>query len=371
MAVYRIFPEKDAFIFSESPDANAGLDEILEVGGYQDTSGEGNTSRILIQFSTEEIQSIIDSYIPSQNYTVNLGMYLADAYQIPVNTAIYAYPVYSTVGWDNGTGKYGDVPVNSSGVTWNNTKAGSINPWIIGSFPAGVTGSYVEGKEGGGAWYYEVGSSSVEAVQNNPIKSTYDISLDVTDTIRLWSNETIDNNGFILKIDNELEFNTTSSIRLKYFGADTNTIYPPYLDIKWDDSIYSSANLPIINSSNVNLTITNNRGKYTSEGKQRFRLSAKPKYPVRSFTTSSIYLQNYALPSSTYWGLKDENTEEMVIDFDTDFTKVSCDSQSNYFDVYMNGLQPERYYRILIKSEIDGTTTVIDNGNIFKVVRNG
>ena len=36
----------------------------------------------------------------------------------------------------------------------------------------------------------------------------------------------------------------------------------------------------------------------------------------------------------------------------------------------MDGLQPERYYRILIKSELDGST-VIDDSNIFKVVRHG
>jgi hypothetical protein len=30
MAVYRIFPEKDAFIFSEASTSNAGLDEIIE-----------------------------------------------------------------------------------------------------------------------------------------------------------------------------------------------------------------------------------------------------------------------------------------------------------------------------------------------------
>ena len=61
----------------------------------------------------------------------------------------------------------------------------------------------------------------------------------------------------------------------------------------------------------------------------------------------------------------------MVVDFDTKFTKVSCDSQGSYFDVYMDGLQPERYYRILVKTTLDGSTTVIDNQNIFKVVRNG
>jgi hypothetical protein len=40
----------------------------------------------------------------------------------------------------------------------------------------------------------------------------------------------------------------------------------------------------------------------------------------------------------------------MVVDYDTSYTKISCDRISNYFDVYMNGLEPERYYKILIKT---------------------
>ena len=35
----------------------------------------------------------------------------------------------------------------------------------------------------------------------------------------------------------------------------------------------------------------------------------------------------------------------------------------------MKGLQPERYYRILIKHVNDDGTQVYDNKNIFKVVR--
>ena len=61
----------------------------------------------------------------------------------------------------------------------------------------------------------------------------------------------------------------------------------------------------------------------------------------------------------------------MVVDFNTSYTKISCDNNGPYFDVHMDGLQPERYYRLLIKTTLDGSTTVVDNKNIFKVVRNG
>ena len=119
------------------------------------------------------------------------------------------------------------------------------------------------------------------------------------------------------------------------------------------------------------LTLTNNKGNYTDEGKQRFRLNVRPKYPTRQFVTGSAYLTNYILPEESYWGLRDENTEEMVVDFDTTFTKISADNTGSFFDVYMNGLQPERHYRLLVKTVVAGTTVVHDGGNVFKIVRNG
>jgi hypothetical protein len=77
-----------------------------------------------------------------------------------------------------------------------------------------------------------------------------------------------------------------------------------------------------------------------------------------------------ALPSSSYWSIKDLDTEEIVVDYDTNNTKISCDASSNYFDVYMNGLEPERYYKLLIKSVLsNGEVVVADEDYIFKVVR--
>lgn len=373
MAVYRIFPEKDTFIFSEVSESNAGLDEIVELGGYYDTTGTGETSRILMQFSSTEIADIVNNKIGNDNYSASLGLYLADAYEIPVNTTIYTYPIYSSAagGWDSGTGKYGDSPVNTSGVSWGYQKSALGTPWLTSGYPTGVTGSFTGSKAGGGNWYTGSGATSLEFTQSNPMNSTYDININVTPAVKLWKAGTIDNRGLILKLPDNLEFNTTSSIRLKYFGADTNTIYPPFLEFKWDDSTYNTGSLSVLSSDISIINFTNNRERYTDTGKQRFRLSARPKYPVRTFTTSSAYLTNYALPSASYWGLRDENTEEMIIDFDTTFTKISCDPTGPFFDVYMDGLQPERYYRILVKTTLDGSTTVVDNQNIFKVVRNG
>ena len=370
MAVYRIFPEKDTFISSEVPTGNAGKDEIIEIGGYPDLSLTGEANRILIQYSTSEIQDVITNKVKTATYSASLNLYLADAYELPVDYKLHAYPVSGA--WDNGTGKFGDTPVNTSGASWQYKKAGASSAWSTTSFTAGVTASFQSGSsQGGGNWYTGSAGVNLEFTQSYTLNSTNDVNINVTKAIQLFNANTLSNNGFIVKLPNDLEFNTTSSIRLKYYGADTNTIYPPFLEFKWDDSAYSTGSLSVLSNSTSIINLTNNKGRYIDSGTQRFRMSARPKYPVRSFTTSSAYLTNYALPSASYWGLRDENTEEMVIDFDTNFTKISCDSNGAFFDVYMDGLQPERYYRILVKTTLDGSTTVVDNQNIFKVVRNG
>ena len=50
-------------------------------------------------------------------------------------------------------------------------------------------------------------------------------------------------------------------------------------------------------------------------------------------------------------------------------TKISTSPSASYFDVYMNGLQPERWYQIQIKTEISGSTLVLNSeSNKFKVI---
>jgi hypothetical protein len=282
---------------------------------------------------------------------------------------VYAYPVSGA--WDSGIGKFGDNPTNKTGASWKYRQTTETRPWVLGSYAQYTTGSYDSPLTGGGNWYTASAGFNMEFTQSHNINSTHDVNINVTRAIQLINSNTLVNDGFLLKLPDDIEYNMSSSIRLKYYSADTNTIYPPFLEFKWDDSVYTTGSLSVLSNSISTIGVTNNKGKYPDVGKQRFRISAKPKYPVRTFTTSSVYLKNYALPSGSYWGLRDENTEEMIVDFDTQFTKVSCDPTGPFFDVYMDGLQPERYYRILVKTTLDGSTTVVDDKNIFKVVRNG
>lgn len=369
MAIYRIFPESDTFIFSEGVKGNAGKDEILEIAGYTDFSGTGRTKRTIVKFATSEIQSVVNSKVGSSSWNAYLRGYLAEANELPVSHSLFVYPISDT--WENGTGKFGDLPIDKSGVSWQYRGAQETNAWLTSGFGAGITGYSISGQSGGGTWYTGSAGVNLEASQSFALNADLDLEIDVTNATTLFYSESLYNNGFILKLPNDLEFNVSRSVQLRYFGVDTNSIYPPSLEFRWDDSSYETGSLSVLDNSQAQINVKNNKGEFVDEGKQRFRLSAKPTYPTRTFTTSSVYLTNYALPTASYWGLRDENTEEMVVDFNTSYTKISCDSNGPYFDVHMDGLQPERYYRLLIKTTLDGSTTVVDNKNIFKIVRNG
>ena len=67
--------------------------------------------------------------------------------------------------------------------------------------------------------------------------------MDVTDAVKLHYSGTLANNGFILKFEDGIEFNTSASIRTKYYSANTNTIYPPALTFTWDDQNYVTGSL--------------------------------------------------------------------------------------------------------------------------------
>lgn len=372
MAVYKIFPEKTATLYSEFADMNTGRDEMLELSSYyKDTNSYVN--RALIQFNSTEVAEVIENFVSSSTgtttaFTAYLRLYLASANEVPTGYTVEALPVYANAAgvWIAGNGKFGDTPRNTSGVSWNSVQGGGSDNWGTIS---NVTSSY-SSSEGGGSWYTAIPGTNIYATQSHAVDSTHDLNINVTNGVKAHYNETIDNAGFILKLSGSLEFQTSRQLYLRYFSANSHTIYPPCLEIKWDDTSISSG-LTEITDPNAVVKIKNNREVYTDEGKQRFELHVRPKNPVRTFATSSNYLVNYYLPLTSYWGIRDENTEEMVIDFDTTYTKLSRASTGNFFDVYMSGLEPERYYRILLKTTIDGSTAIIDQDLVFKVVRNG
>jgi hypothetical protein len=365
MAVYKIFPEKSAALYSYYPVTNTGTDEILDLSTYESISGTNEVSRFLIKFPSDQISDTINNKISGSNFDVYVKTYLAYATSVPLNFTIFSHPI--SQDWNKGTGRLANTPATTDGVSWIFTNQSGSIKWITGSLTSGTTASYTGSNEGGGTWWT---SSLYQSTQSFNNISDKDIELKVTNVVKAWNSGSISNYGFILKHSSSLEFTTASKFELKYFSANTHTIYPPALEFRWNDSSYNTGSLTVFTSSLCAVTMWNNKAEFQQDSIQRFRVNVRDQYPSTTFRTSISYANTKALPSSSYWSIKDLDTEEIVVDYDTAYTKISCDSSGNYFNIYMNGLEPERYYKVLIKSVFsNGETTVFDENYIFKVIR--
>jgi len=369
MAVYKIFPEKSATLYSYYPTLNTGLDEILELSTFESIDGTNEVSRILIQFPSSEINDIITNKVNGASFDSYLKIYLANASSLPLTYTIESHPIASD--WNVGTGRLANLPITTDGVSWGYTQESGSGVWFNPlAFPAGQTGSYQSGSNvGGGLWWT---GSQYLATQSFSQATTKDIELKVTNTVDAWQSSSIANYGFIIKHSGSIEFTTASKFETKYFSDTTHTIYPPALEIRWDDFSYDAGTQSTMDSNLYYASLGNNKNTFQQDSVQRFDIKVRAKYPPRLFQTSSFgyALVNYALPTSSYWSIKDLDTEEIVVDYDTTYTKISCDQSGSYFNVYMNGLEPERYYKLLFKSILsNGETIVFDENYYFKVIR--
>jgi hypothetical protein len=368
MAIYKIFPEKDTTIYSEFPTTNTGLDAILEVKNINSTlSSNSQVARTLIQFPSIRMLEVFNlindtNTLSGSNglYSASLKLYTADVTNLPDDYTLYCYA--ASQSWQAGTGRYLYNPPYTQDCTWYNRD--TSNGWRTSSFAANSTASFLSAIPGGGTWRTNyAGSQSFE------INTTKDTNINVTNIVQAFvTGSGIVNNGFIVKFENQYEFNASSSYSLKFFSKDTHTIYLPQLEFGWDDSIYNTGSLSVLNNQNIAVTLGNNVGFYNMDSICQFRINARPIYPPRQFVTQSVFTLNNALPSSSYYAIQDLDTEEYVVNFSEEHTKISCDTAGNFFTLYTAGFQPERYYKVLIKSTFsNGSSIVYDNDYIFKI----
>tara|TARA_R110000822_G_scaffold179741_4_gene319547 strand:- start:37 stop:1167 length:1131 start_codon:yes stop_codon:yes gene_type:complete len=374
MAIYKIFPEKDVSIYSEFPFMNTGVDEILDVSTFYNSEFP-QVSRFLIQFPQTEINDLLNTKIGSSSFQTNLRTYIANITGLNTTTTLEVYPISGS--WNMGTGRYSNEPQTQNGVCWTASLSSNNGFWPT-TFQTYATASYQSNNPGGGTWY--TGSAlglDVTASQELSYSSNKDLNVDVTNTVLNWYSASnslggFPNDGFIVKQSDSDEFIADRNYvtTVEYFSIDTHTIYPPQLEVKWDDYVFNtgSSTNTIIDTSRIVASLVNNAGTYRRGSVEKVRFNCRHQFPPVVFQTASIYTTNYYLPTSSYYAVKDLDTNEFVIDFDTTYTKISADDESNYFTLYMNGLEPERYYQILIKTEINGSTLVLDENYNFKVI---
>ena len=366
MAVYKIFPTQDTTLYSMYPTMNTGIDEVLETSLDVNVSPTTSpqASRFLIQFSSAEITDVINNKIAGAAWQSNLRCFVADVTALNVDTSLEVYPISQS--WNMGTGRYGNIPETQNGASWNWRAYSGSNIWTTGTFNAGTTASYSSSVSvGGGTWWH---TQSLSGSQTFGYYDDKDINIDVTKITSAWYSSSIPNNGFIVKQEQEFINDINVQPHLKYFSIDTHTIYPPCLEFKWNDTIINSGSLSFITTQPFEVSINNNPGIFYSGSINKFRVFARPTYPTRVFQTASLYTQNSYLPTSSYYAIKDLDTNEYVVDFDSSYTKLSIDTTSSYFSLNMNGFEPERYYKILIQTIVEGSTITLDNDYYFKII---
>jgi len=347
-------------------------------------------SRALIAFDVSAISSSIASGdIVDPKFL--LTMKVLKQQELPLDYKIYAYPISQS--WDMGDGRYADMG-SLNGVSWNYRDYNDGTRWYA-SDPTADLYDYltVESnkttafRNGGGTWYYSIPNdanipvdsycstlttgSSLIVSQSFDYEAS-DIKMDVTPVVKSWICGCIPNEGIILLTSEELNTKNVSNGNLGFYSKETNTIYTPYLDVVYDDSVYNTGSLsPVSNDVQLAVILKNVKKQYRSDSVTRINVFARERFPLKNFvkaTQQTAHLTPKYLPTESYYSIKDTETEEVIIDFD-EGSKLSCDSNGNYFMLDMSSLPQERYFKILIKTEVNGAVEVFDNNTYFKVIR--
>lgn len=226
-------------------------------------------------------------------------------------------------------------------------------------------------KNSGGCTWYTSSFSSGEHYYQDFDKYTQNLNVEVTDYVNDWLENKRANNGFIILRPKEDEGDDIRYGSIKFFSSDTHTIYVPTLEVKWDNVLFTTGSLPPQTNSDLILYMKDFQNEYKENSKSKIRVFGRERYPSRTFSNASpIKSVNY-LPTTTYYSVVDADTNKVFIPFDDTYTKLSCDSTSNYFNFWFDGLQPERYYKFVFKIEdnTNGTTKFYDDNFFFKVIR--
>lgn len=386
--IYFYYPSKDTTLYEEYTSKNTGRDEILEL--TKETSGsskreDGSTysdtynTRILIQFDYTNISaSIVDTTIPTfhtgstTSASAYMKLHISREDLITDTETIDMVPISMSAAksWTEGLGREHNVDeqgmaIADQGASWKYSKLETSQEWSMLTDANGPISSSWSTTSGGGTWH---GNDAYSGSQDLTITSG-DLSLNITNGIGRHLDGTITNQGWIVKRTNTNETNSSRFGSHKYFSLDTHTIYSPKLEVKWDDSSFATGTLTELTGDDILVFPKNNAGEYKKDSRERIKVQGRERYPTKTYATSSDYTNIKYLPTSSYWAIKDMHSEEYVIDFDTTYTKVSCDSSGNYFDFWMDGLQPERYYKFLFRVDRGTKKQYFDEDYIFKIVR--
>ena len=369
-----MYPTKDSWISSGSnhitgeseKEKNFGGDEILELKKVFWNKAFDYPTRVLLQFDKTEIDNAVTDATTLSGSAVTNQRYFLRLYEASGNSdmssayTLTANPV--TQSWDEGIGKFGQEPNLKRKVSWIN-RTSSDNVYTLDT-----------------AWDTPGGAlnltQSYESSQSFSYESP-DIEMDITSMVNGWRNSTFSNYGLLLKYSGSQETDDVTFGKLNFFSKNTHTIYSPRLEMRWDDHVACTGDntgsllqIDVTGSADNIIYAKNLQPKYRTTDKVKFRIGTRERYVNKTFSRSIYTISGSYIPEgSGSYSIVDVATGENVVPFSDSYTKLSCDSTSNYFIQWMNGLYPNRKYKILYKLKYDnGQQQIFDSNFEFDVV---
>ena len=189
----------------------------------------------------------------------------------------------------------------------------------------------------------------------------------------------VENNGMLIRFSGSQETDNQTFGHLKFFSRNTHTIFSPRLEVRWDDhKPITGSNTGSLNELTMSgavdnfLYIRGLRESYKENERVKFRVGARKRYIQKSFSNSVQTVSgSYIAEGSGSYAIKDVATDEFIVPFDDDYTKLSSEETSGmYFNQFLDGFYPDRTYKILLKLKYDdGQEQIFDDDFEFVVRR--
>jgi hypothetical protein len=351
---YFLTASKDASIYLQQPNQNTGLDEILEVskvyyGNIKDVA------KSLIKFEVGYLSaSLVDTSISMSEATLVLRE--TESNEIPLEYTLYINAVSGA--WEMGAGTRFDN-ISTAGVTWNYREGDSQLEWLENNFLEATTSSFASGV--GGVWWV-----NLQSTKNYNYESA-DLLVDVKSILQTWLTGSIPNDGFVIRFGTDEELDTQDYGQLKFFSKETNTIFQPKIRIGWDDQSYITSSLSALETEEM-VVVPKVAKEYKVNTIQKIKISARERYPLKTFNNTFAYGTTKYLPITSYYQIKDSASDTIIIPFG-EYTKLSCDSNGNYMKVDFSNWEIGRTYKIEFKVVYDGQSYYFDNEHTFGLVK--
>lgn len=316
--------------------ANMGASDILEIFSIYGQASESSVekARILIEFPVSKIiEARSAGTIPAAG-SVNFYLRMFNAEHTgttPVNFTVKVNPISTT--WNEGIGL--DME------TYTDKDASN---WISSSF--------------GTAWDSEGGAYNTAGTyeKNFTFESgTEDLLVDVTNVVEAWIASTIDNYGFLIRLDSSLEDGSQerSYYTKKFFSRGSEYLMQrPAIEARWDSSSSDSSLLPspYVQSDEYVANITNLKTSYRKYESTTLKVHTRKRDWQPNVYNVAVATSSVDLISEMYYKVTRVADNFEVIGYSTSsapyYSKLSYGSTGSSFDLDMSLFEENYMYQI-------------------------